>query len=135
MERKRVYLVDDDMITLFGVKKLLGRIDYNFDILEFGNGKTALAAVLSDIDKKTLPDVIFLDINMPVMDGWQFLEAFLQLPIKQKILINILTSSIDIADRNKWEHYQMKSHHKINFKNKPIYHLDVEDITLVNMAS
>ena len=45
-----------------------------------------------------LPDAILLDLNMPVMDGWQFLDEFISLPITKEIHIFIMTSSIDPAD-------------------------------------
>ena len=49
-------------------------------------------------DSEILPDAILLDLNMPVMDGWQFLDEFIHLPIKKEISIFIMTSSIDPAD-------------------------------------
>ena len=74
-------------------------------------------------------DLLFLDINMPIMDGWLFLEEFIKLPITHKIRINILTSSIDQADRENWRYYMTRTHHIIDYKNKPIQKKEIEEIT------
>ena len=82
-------------------------------------------------NKTQLPQVIFLDINMPIMDGWQFLEEFIKLPITQAIRVNIVTSSIDDLDRKNWELYKSQTHHLITFNNKPIKRDEIEQITKV----
>ena len=81
---------------------------------------------------KTLPEVIFLDINMPVMDGWTFLDEFLKLPNTSMVTIKIITSSIDIRDREKWKSYVKNTQHKIDFITKPIYELDLEDMQIAS---
>ncbi|KPM31836.1 Two-component response regulator [Croceitalea dokdonensis DOKDO 023] len=135
MKINKVYIIDDDLITQFGIKKLLSRVDPDCEVLQFENGKTALSGILADMEKDALPNVLFLDINMPIMDGWQFLEELVKLPIAQKLLINILTSSIDKYDQMKWKEYKMKSHHIIKYDNKPIYQIDIEQLLSVNIAS
>ena len=81
--------------------------------------------------KERIPQIIFLDINMPIMDGWEFLEAFIKLPISDKIRINIVTSSIDPFDKQQWEFYKNKSHHLITFNLKPIDRNKIEEITKI----
>ncbi|MEM7382378.1 MAG: response regulator, partial [Bacteroidota bacterium] len=106
----RISIIDDDPITIFGIKKMLDHLDVCDSISTYLNGKEAIDAIKDRItDKLEVPEVIFLDINMPIMDGWQFLEEFIALPIKQKIRINIVTSSIDISDRERWEFYKSKT--------------------------
>jgi hypothetical protein len=68
---------------------------------------------------------------MPIMDGWQFLEEFISLNIPQKIRVNIVTSSIDTVDHDKWKWYKTKSHHTITFNNKPIKKEGISEITKV----
>lgn len=136
MKNNSVFIIDDDLITVFGLKKILERISKEIKPTDFCNGSVALDAIKSRIkDGRALPSLIFLDINMPVMDGWTFLENFLELPITQKINIKIITSSIDIADRNKWQAYAKQSVHQIDYLTKPIHKLDINDLAVLEMAS
>lgn len=63
-----------------------------------------------------LPSVILLDINMPILDGWQFLDEFIKFEIQKQITIYIVSSSIDDADRTKAASYKEVA----NFYVKPI---------------
>ncbi|MDT0541021.1 response regulator [Croceitalea sp. P059] len=131
-----IYIIDDDVITLFGIKKLLNKIVECDSIYEFNNGKIAINTLMHQIELgKELPDVIFLDINMPIMDGWEFLNEFLKLPIDKKIRINIITSSIDPCDRRRWLEYKEITQHQLEYKNKPVLSIGVEDIVKIHMAS
>lgn len=127
---RKISVVDDDPITIFGIRKMLDALDICDLIETHANGKLALDAIIESMKgPDTLPDIIFLDINMPIMDGWQFLDAFIELPIEKKIQVNIVTSSIDPADRKKWEYYRARTDHSIEFNNKPIRRCEIEDIT------
>lgn len=131
-----IYIVDDDPITIFGISKMLGSLVECDDITSFQNGKEALDDIIVRIRaKKRLPDVIFLDINMPILDGWGFLEEFLKLDIPQKIRINIVTSSIDPADYEKWLRCKQATHHFLDYKNKPIFKIEAQDIEHIDLAS
>lgn len=125
-----ISIIDDDPITVFGIKKMLNNIGASDHIVSYANGKEALDELKEWMEEgKAIPDVIFLDINMPIMDGWQFLEEFIRLPIEKKIRINIVTSSIDKFDRERWEYYKKKTDHIIDFRNKPIRPAVIEEIT------
>ena len=129
-ETKSIFVIDDDPITVFGFRKMLRDLHPDRPILTFGNGKQALDAVQELLRTgKPIPGVIFLDLNMPIMDGWQFLEAFLALPVDRAVRINIVTSSIDPNDLRRWEEYKIRSPHRIDFHNKPIRRSDLEEIT------
>lgn len=127
-----ITIIDDDAITVFGLRKLISSSVDCTSIESYENGKIALDAMTDFHDNgKQIPQIIFLDINMPIMDGWEFLEAFIKIPIQDKIRINIVTSSIDPFDLNQYEKYKNKSHHLITFNQKPIDRNKITEITKV----
>ena len=72
---KLTYLIDDDEIYIFTAKKLINKTDFSEEVKFFYNGKEALEAIKSKLyNEEELPEVILLDLNMPIMDGWQFLD-------------------------------------------------------------
>ncbi|SRR5258705_2361055 len=93
---KNVLLVDDDSIFNFLNKEILLRMGLVNDIHTALNGKQAID-LFNDYygGSKPLPDLILLDLNMPIMDGFGFLEAFrkLDLPDKDQVKIVVVTSS------------------------------------------
>ncbi len=106
---KEISIIDDDPITIFGIKKMLDSLDICNTITTYHNGKLAIDGIRKGIAAgKGVPEILFLDINMPIMDGWQFLEEFIALPLEQAVRINIVTSSIDPADLQNWEFYKTK---------------------------
>lgn len=116
-----LFLIDDDPITIFGMRKMLESVIICSTIEPYVNGKLALEEILNRIKtSQSIPEVIFLDLNMPIMDGWQFLEEFIQLPIAESIRINIVTSSIDTADYNMWQSYEIRTHHTLTYNTKPV---------------
>lgn len=125
-----IFIIDDDPIVVFGIKKLLHQHKNQMKILTFQNGEEAINAIYT-LNKKqnSLPEVIFLDINMPVMDGWEFLDALLDLKIEKKIKINILSSTIDPEDLNKVAIYKTIQHHSIQFFGKPISGGEIKKLT------
>ena len=73
-----VCIIDDDEIYQLFTKKSILRINDRYEILSYINGRDAMQGLQQRLDAKSaMPDLILLDINMPVMDGWQFMEAFL----------------------------------------------------------
>lgn len=127
-----ICIIDDDPITVFGMRKMLGSIVSCKTIHTFVNGKLAIDGIKEILESnQEIPEVIFLDINMPIMDGWQFLKEFISLPIEHKVRINIITSSIDSTDKQNWKLYKDKTHHIVTYNNKPIREQDIADITKV----
>ena len=125
-----ISVIDDDPITVFGITKMLNSLDICDTITTYGNGQQAINSIKERIAAGLgVPEVIFLDINMPIMDGWQFLEEFIAIPLEVTVRINIVTSSIDPTDLQNWEYYKEKTHHLLDFKNKPICRKDIEEIT------
>lgn len=98
---KNVLIVDDDSVFNFLSTKALEAMGFVNDIHTALNGQQALDLFNEYYSgTKHLPDFILLDLNMPIMDGFGFLEAFrrLDLPNKEKMKIIIVTSSIDPQD-------------------------------------
>lgn len=97
---KRILLVDDETIFNFLHTRILELTRVSQEIRQALNGTEALE-FLTDTSSHNTPDIILLDLTMPVMDGFAFLEAFqkLELPNKEKITIIVITSSIDQRDR------------------------------------
>ena len=103
---KKVLLVDDDPITNKVNTRLLKKLDVTDTIDVVWNGKEAIEYLKSkEIDD--LPTLIFLDINMPVMNGFEFLEAFHN-EFKEEdrpVVLMMLTSSVQNTDYTKAKSY------------------------------
>ncbi len=101
---KNLFIVDDDDTFTFLTVKRISRTNLVENIKTFQNGFDILSFLEENKKNKVvLPDVILLDINMPVMDGWQFLERYepLMPEIEKSITIYILSSSIYPGDIDK----------------------------------
>ncbi len=96
-----LYVIDDDDIYQFITKKLLEETGLVEQIKIFSNGREALAFIEEAVvAKKQIPSIILLDLTMPVMDGWEFLEHFqlLRTTIGQSIFVYVVSSSVDPKD-------------------------------------
>lgn len=110
-------IIDDDPIFIFGTQRMMKIGNFCDSFMIFNNGKNAIDTLRKIIlAEDTLPDLILLDLNMPIMDGWDFLDEFTQIPCKKKITIYIITSSIDSEDLKKAKTYTNVS----NYILKPI---------------
>jgi CheY-like chemotaxis protein len=113
----QVCIIEDDPTHLFIIKKHLELSGLVENIIDYKNGKEAydkLNAIITASQK--LPEIILLDLNMPIWDGWQFLEEFLKIPIKSKINIFILTSSVNTEDLIQAEKFNLNGQYLV----KPI---------------
>ncbi|WP_291116658.1 response regulator [Flavobacterium sp. UBA6135] len=104
-----VFVIDNDQIYLTITQKLLSKISDTFTVSIFYDGIEAFSALKTLIDVKSnhLPDIILLDLDMPIMDGWDFLENYRKIGVNnhKNIPIYIVTSSIALGDVTKSENY------------------------------
>ncbi|RIW13133.1 response regulator [Algoriphagus lacus] len=109
-----IFLVDDDPINNLINRRLLGKTGISNRILEFLGGEDAFEKISELGPDETL--LILLDINMPVMNGWEFLNKYIELFPNRKDKIVILSSSIDFQDRQRANEYSIVS----GFLEKPL---------------
>ena len=110
-------IVEDDPMQVFIITKMIEMTEMVENTMVFNNGKEAynkLADIVLAAEK--LPEIILLDLNMPIWDGWQFLDEFTKIPISNTVIIFILTSSNDPADLKRAEAYNLSK----NYLVKPI---------------
>lgn len=108
--KKDILIIDDDVIYQFTAKKIIESTRLANSIQAFDTAKLALTELQNKLqNKEPLPAIILLDINMPEMNGWQFLEVFEQkiMPFSQKIDIYMVTSSLDDNDIQKSKQYRL----------------------------
>ena len=125
---RKTSIVDDDRIYIFGLSKLIEMHDFCQEIQVFNNGKEALDTFLQDIEAgNELPEVILLDINMPVMDGWEFLDEYVKVKhkIKNKVKIYMVSSSVNLSDLDKAKTYD----DIVDYVVKPIKSSDLRKIS------
>jgi len=109
-----IFLVDDDPINNLINKRLLGKFGIFENISVFLDAEDALISLSKLPENQTV--IIFLDLNMPVLNGWEFLDEYINLFHDRKDKIVILSSSIDFLDRQKADLYELVS----GFLEKPL---------------
>lgn len=98
---KRILIIDDDPVNNMINQKLIKKFKPEVEISTTMNAVEALKMLEENPDNK--PDLILLDINMPVMTGWEFLEEARSKGIE--LLVVMLSSSIDKHDQSKSSNY------------------------------
>ncbi|NCI47853.1 response regulator [Sediminibacterium soli] len=105
-----VFLIDDDNIYQFTARKILESTGLAKEIVSFYNGKEAIKYLTDDKNRlsENFPDLIFLDINMPIMNGWEFLEEYHSLygNFPKPVVVYVVSSSIDSHDMKKSRQYK-----------------------------
>lgn len=118
---KCTLVVDDDPISCFINQRIIELTHITQHVKVVHNGEEAIDFIHKSFKEtpkdQHLPDLIFLDLNMPVMSGFEFLSVFQDFPraYRDEVKIVILTSSNNIADRNKAELYNVS-----RYINKPL---------------
>ncbi len=119
---ERIMLIDDDEGNNFYNKFILREVDASEEIVVFQNGIDAL----NYLNQKHLVNLILLDVNMPKMNGWEFLDEYEKLDqtSKDSIIVVMLTSSINPDDQQRAQSYSTVR----KFMNKPIEPEMVEEV-------
>jgi len=125
---KNVLLVEDDPITILVCDRIIKMNSFAANVKSCENGKVALdylKEATSEVDGET-PEIIFLDINMPVMNGWDFLEEFEKIKNTLSTVprIFILSSTVDPEDYNKAKSYSLVE----DFISKPLSKESLDNI-------
>ncbi len=118
-----IFFIEDNEITQFIFKQIMRKIDFDGEQNFFSNGLRAI-----DYIKKTnkVPDIIILDLNMPVMDGWEFLDEYQLLKdnFYKKSKVYIMSSSTHPQDKTKATLYD----EVCGYLEKPINHTNIIEI-------
>jgi CheY-like chemotaxis protein len=119
----QILCVDDDPVTLMLIKILISKALLTKEIVTASNGAEALLYFQDLLPNENLlkpyPKIILLDINMPIMDGWEFLDTFIKnnLPsIFENTKVFVVSSSIDELDIEKSKTYPIV----LDFVTKPL---------------
>jgi len=94
-------IIDDDTIYQFMLTRIINQHKLAESILSFLDGEKAIEYLIENKTKDDkIPDVLFLDVNMPIMDGWMFIEEYARIKteITKKIVVFMLSSSVDPLD-------------------------------------
>jgi len=124
----KLMIIDDDEINNFTVEAMLERIDFVDHYQIRDSGESALTYLKEAVENNTFPDYIFVDINMPIMNGFQFLEQYEQL-YKDRYPdthICMLSSSMNKSDEEKSLSYHCVS----RYETKPLNKTKLEKIVL-----
>lgn len=113
-----VLLVEDDPITIMVCEKIIKMTSFAEKVTSCQNGKLAFDYLLSLTETDMFPEIIFLDINMPVMNGWDFLSALEKVKLSFKELPNIylLSSTVDPEDYRRAKNFSLVK----DFISKPL---------------
>jgi CheY-like chemotaxis protein len=106
MELPLVWIIDDDNLFYMITKNNLRKTGIETTTEFFCDGLDSLNALLERVkNNQTLPTLIILDLNMPLYDGWSFVQGYMNLPpeTRSKMKLHICSSSIDPADITKAE--------------------------------
>ncbi len=116
-------VIDDDEINVFIIKKIVEKTGYAVNMVSKNNGQLALDYLTALVgNKEPFPQLILVDINMPLLNGWEFLEAYEKLNMPEQTHMYMVSSSVYENDIEK-----AKSYKTINgFISKP---LSIERLT------
>ena len=132
---KLACIIDDDNVYINLIKKVINIRKLSENLLIFKNGKEALnyfTPIIKEEDETIFPEIILLDLNMPVMDGWRFLEEFTKIKTGKnvKTTLYIVSSSINPMDLSRAKEFSLVTDYLI----KPVNIDQFEALFVKNSA-
>ncbi|WP_342087979.1 response regulator [Dyadobacter sp. OTU695] len=121
-------VIDDDKIFTYLLKRIIEKAKITREIIFFENGRDALDYLSRNReDALKLPQLILLDINMPILDGWQFLNEYEKLKpeVPRPISICMMSSSTDLEDYDR----AMSSGNVMDYLQKPVHTPLLKEVT------
>lgn len=98
-------VIDDDDINIFIIKKIVEKTGYNVHMVSKANGLLAIDHLSAKLGQEDFPHLILIDINMPVLNGWEFLDAYEALNSLKQPDMYMLSSSVYENDIEKAKTY------------------------------
>lgn len=116
-----ILIIDDDPTTIYLQKRLIENFGVSHQVEVAHSGEEGLQLIWHYIQTQSedkIPRLIFVDLNMPFMDGFEFLEAYRRLNFENKdsVVVSVLTSSFSRSDINRVKEYQVADEYVV----KPI---------------
>lgn len=99
-------VIDDDDINIFIIKKIVEKTELAINMISKANGQQAIDFIKATLtNPEEFPHLMLIDINMPIMNGWEFVEAYQMLNVQQSVDMYILSSSVYENDIEKTKSY------------------------------
>ena len=117
---QRLWVTDDDPIFIFGIRHHLEALNCIEELVFFDDGE-GLNTALQQLSEDSFPDLIFLDLNMPCMNGWEVLEALEQKKKPAHCKLYLISSSINPSDHARAKEYRWVD----AFVTKPVGHKEL----------
>jgi CheY-like chemotaxis protein len=124
---KRLCVIDDDPVFTFLLAKMIEKFEDLAKSVFFENGQEAIDYLRTHAtEEEALPDLILLDINMPILDGWQFIEAYADLEpsLSKPITIYMISSSREMEDQER----ALATGYISEYIQKPVYANELQEI-------
>ena len=123
----KIAVIDDDEVFQLIIKKQIEMRNFACEILRFPNGQASIDFLRDNLSSsEKLPQLIMLDVNMPIKDGWEFLEEYSHLPleVKKSIVLYMVTSSVIQTDIDR----AAKNQDIHGYISKPITNQNLDEI-------